>query len=134
MNRQSTKKALILPFVIMTLTAIALVVVWFVFNQLVAGIATIVLVIIIIGTAFMVRQALQKLDSYVDNLSGHISEGSNIAIKNLPIGMIILDENENIEWMNRFMSERLNRNVISDPVNEVYPNILKQLEKTQEIE
>ena len=72
MNRQSTKKALILPFVIMTLTAIALVVVWFVFNQLVAGIATIVLVIIIIGTAFMVRQALQKLDSYVDNLSGHI--------------------------------------------------------------
>ena len=104
MNRQSTKKALILPFVIMTLTAIALVVVWFVFNQLVAGIATIVLVIIIIGTAFMVRQALQKLDSYVDNLSGHISEGSNIAIKNLPIGMIILDENENIEWMNRFMS------------------------------
>ncbi|CRV27942.1 DHH family phosphoesterase [Staphylococcus saprophyticus] len=134
MNRQSTKKALILPFVIMMLTAIALVVVWFVFNQLVAGIATIVLVIIIIGTAFMVRQALQKLDSYVDNLSGHISEGSNIAIKNLPIGMIILDENENIEWMNRFMSERLNRNVISDPVNEVYPNILKQLEKTQEIE
>lgn len=79
----------------------------------------------------MVRQALQKLNSYVDNLSGHISEGSNIAIKNLPIGMIILDENENIEWMNRFMSERLNRNVISDPVNEVYPNILKQLENTR---
>ncbi|RIM09231.1 hypothetical protein BUY35_18255, partial [Staphylococcus cohnii] len=78
--------------------------------------------------------ALQKLDNYVDGLSGHISEGSNIAIKNLPIGMIILDENENIEWMNHFMSERLDRNVISDPVNEVYPNILKQLEKTQEIE
>src|SRR5699024_6961253 len=37
-------------------------------------------------------------------------------------------------WMNHFMSERLDRNVISDPVNEVYPNILKQLEKTQEIE
>ena len=59
MNRQSTKKALILPFVIMTLTAIALVVVWFVFNQLVAGIATIVLVIIIIGTAFMVISQLK---------------------------------------------------------------------------
>lgn len=43
--------------------------------------------------------------------------------------MIILDENENIEWMNQFMSDRLSRNVISDPVNEVYPNILKQLEK-----
>ncbi|TKW75272.1 MAG: DHH family phosphoesterase, partial [Staphylococcus hominis] len=38
------------------------------------------------------------------------------------------------EWMNQFMSDRLDRNVISDPVNEVYPNILKQLEKTQEVE
>ncbi|MDN8847872.1 hypothetical protein Q0M30_13605, partial [Staphylococcus aureus] len=87
-----------------------------------------------VGTAIMVRRALQKLDSYVDNLSGHISAGNNIAIKSLPIGMIILDENENREWMNKFMSERLTRNVISDPVNEVYPNILKQLEKTQEVE
>src|SRR5699024_4970464 len=134
MNRQSTKKALLLPFIIMAFTAIALVVIWFVFNQIMAGIAAIVLVVIVIGTVFMVRRALNKLDNYVDDLSGHISEGSNIAIKNLPIGMIILDENENIEWMNHFMSERLDRNVISDPVNEVYPNILKQLEKTQEIE
>ncbi|SUM30960.1 phosphoesterase, DHH family protein [Staphylococcus gallinarum] len=55
-------------------------------------------------------------------------------LRRLPIGMIILDENENIEWMNQFMSDRLSRNVISDPVNEVYPNILKQLEKTQEVE
>ena len=134
MNRQSTKKALILPFIIMVLTVIALVVVWFIFNQLIAGIATVVLLIIIVGTVLMVRQALQKLDNYVDNLSGKISASSNTAIKRLPIGMIILDENENIEWMNQFMSDRLDRNVISDPVNEVYPNILKQLEKTQEVE
>ncbi|MDF3344977.1 hypothetical protein P3G70_14245, partial [Staphylococcus aureus] len=39
MNRQSTKKALLIPFILMVLTAIALVVVWFIFNQLVAGIA-----------------------------------------------------------------------------------------------
>src|SRR5699024_1526005 len=115
MNRQSTKKALILPFIIMVLTAIALVVVWFIFNHLIEGIATFVLFLIIIGTALMVIQALQKLDSYVDSLSGIISASSNTAIKKLPIGMIILDENENIEWMNQFMSERLDRNVISDP-------------------
>lgn len=120
---------MILPFIILALTAIALVVVWFIFNQLVAGIATVVLVFVIIATAWMVRQAFRKLDYYVNNLSGHISAGNNIAIKTLPIGMIILDENENIEWMNQFMSDRLSRNVISDPVNEVYPNILKQLEK-----
>jgi c-di-AMP phosphodiesterase-like protein len=43
MNRQSTKKALLIPFILMVLTAIALVVVWFIFNQLVAGIATAIL-------------------------------------------------------------------------------------------
>jgi c-di-AMP phosphodiesterase-like protein len=134
MNRQSTKKALVLPFIIMAITALVLVVVWFIFNQLIAGIATAILIVVIIIAALMVRQALQKMDNYVDNLSGHISAGSNRAIKNLPIGMVVIDENENIEWMNQFMSERLDRNVISDPVNEVYPNILKQLEKTEEID
>ena len=32
------------------------------------------------------------------------------------------------------MSEHLETNVISEPVNEVFPNILKQLEKVQEVE
>lgn len=39
MNRQSTKKALLIPFILMVLTSIALVVVWFIFKPLVATIA-----------------------------------------------------------------------------------------------
>ena len=97
MNRQSTKKALVLPFIIMALTAIALVVVWFIFSQLIAGVAGAILIVIIILASLMVRQALHKMDNYVDELSGHISAGSNTAIKHLPIGMIVIDENEIIE-------------------------------------
>ncbi|AMY05847.1 hypothetical protein CD149_01840 [Staphylococcus condimenti] len=134
MNRQSTKKALMIPFLLMVLTAIAIVVVWFVFNQLIAGIASAVLLVMIFISAFALRNAFLRLDNYVDDLSGQISSGNSIAIKSLPIGVIVLDENEDVEWMNHFMSDRLDRNVISDPINEVYPNILKQLEKTQEIE
>ncbi|CAM3102086.1 hypothetical protein CD039_10795 [Staphylococcus argensis] len=134
MNRQSTKQALILPFVLMLLTGIAIVIAWFVINQIFATVLAIILVVMAIVSIILIRKALNKMDHYVDDLSGHISAGSNTAIKELPIGMIILDDNENIEWMNKFMSERAERNVISDPVNEVYPNILKQLEKTQEIE
>ncbi|EHM67151.1 DHH family phosphoesterase [Staphylococcus pettenkoferi] len=134
MNRQSTKQALILPFVLMLLTGIAIVIAWFVINQIFATVAAIILVVMAIVSIILIRKALNKMDHYVDDLSGHISAGSNTAIKELPIGMIILDDNENIEWMNKFISERAERNVISDPVNEVYPNILKQLEKTQEIE
>ena len=134
MNRQSTKKALLIPFIVMALTAIALVVVWFIFNQIIAGIAAGVLLVMLIASGFLLRQAFMKMDNYVDDLSGHITTSSNKAIKHLPIGMIVLDENDHIEWVNQFMSEHLTTNVISESVNEVFPNILKQLEKVQEIE
>ncbi|MCO0861616.1 DHH family phosphoesterase [Staphylococcus pasteuri] len=134
MNRQSTKKALLIPFIVMALTAIALVIVWFIFNQIIAGIAAGVLLVMLIASGFLLRQAFMKMDNYVDDLSGHITTSSNKAIKHLPIGMIVLDENDHIEWVNQFMSEHLTTNVISESVNEVFPNILKQLEKVQEIE
>ncbi|MCC3756290.1 DHH family phosphoesterase [Staphylococcus capitis] len=134
MNRQSTKKALLIPFILMVLTAIALVIVWFIFNQIVAGIAAAILVVMIIISGVLLRQAFLKMDNYVDDLSGHISASSNKAIKQLPIGMIVLDEDNHIEWMNQFMTEHVETNVISENVNEVFPNILKQLEKVQEVE
>ncbi|WP_145462034.1 DHH family phosphoesterase [Staphylococcus haemolyticus] len=134
MNRQSTKKALLIPFILMVLTSIALVVVWFIFKPLVATITAAILVVMIIISIVLVRQALLKMDNYVDNLSGHISAGSNRAIKRLPIGMVVLDADDHIEWINQYMSEHLETNVISEPVNEVFPNILKQLEKVQEVE
>lgn len=134
MNRQSTKKALLIPYILMVLTAIALVVVWFIFKPLIATIAAAILVVMIIISILLVRKALLKMDNYVDNLSGHVSAGSSKAIKRLPIGMVVLDADDHIEWINQFMSEHLETNVISEPVNEVFPNILKQLEKVQEVE
>ncbi len=73
MNRQSTKKALLIPFVIMIITAIVLMGVWFIFNSLIALIASIVLVVMIIVSIILFRQALMKMDSYVDGLSAQIS-------------------------------------------------------------
>ena len=128
MNRQSTKKALLIPFILLVLTAIALVIVWLIFNQIVAGIASAILLVMIIVSGVLMRQAFLKMDNYVDDLSGHISTSSNKAIKHLPIGMIVLDEDNHIEWMNQFVSEHIETNVISENVNEVFPNILKQLE------
>ncbi len=65
MNRQSTKKALLIPFILMVLTAIALVIVWFIFNQLVAGIATAILIVMIIISGVLLRKAFLKMDNYV---------------------------------------------------------------------
>lgn len=134
MNRQSTKKALLIPYILMVLTAIAIVIVWFIFKPLMATFTAIALIIMIVISAVLIKQALSKMDHYVDNLSGHISAGSNKAIKRMPIGLVVIDADDHIEWINQYMSEHLETNVISEPVNEVFPNILKQLERIQEIE
>ena len=134
MNRQSTKKALLIPYILMVLTAIAIVLVGFIFKPLIATFTAIALIIMIVISAVLIKQALSKMDHYVDNLSGHISAGSNKAIKRMPIGLVVIDADDHIEWINQYMSEHLETNVISEPVNEVFPNILKQLERIQEIE
>ncbi|WP_145462184.1 DHH family phosphoesterase [Staphylococcus hominis] len=134
MNRQSTKKALLIPYILMVLTAIAIVIVGFIFKPLIATFTAIALIIMIVISAVLIKQALSKMDHYVDNLSGHISAGSNKAIKRMPIGLVVIDADDYIEWINQYMSEHLETNVISEPVNEVFPNILKQLERIQEIE
>ena len=134
MNRQSTKKALLIPYILMVLTAIAIVIVGFIFKPLIATFTAIALIIMIVISAVLIKQALSKMDHYVDNLSGHISAGSNKAIKRMPIGLVVIDADDHIEWINQYMSEHLETNVITEPVNEVFPNILKQLERIQEIE
>ena len=134
MNRQSTKKALLIPYILMVLTAIAIVIVGFISKPLMATFTAIALIIMIVISAVLIKQALSKMDNYVDNLSGHISAGSNKAIKRMPIGLVVIDADDHIEWINQYMSEHLETNVISEPVNEVFPNILKQLERVQEIE
>ena len=134
MNRQSTKKALLIPYILMVLTAIAIVIVGFIFKPLIATFTAIAVMIMIVISAVLIKQALSKMDHYVDNLSGHISAGSNKAIKRMPIGLVVIDADDHIEWINQYMSEHLETNVISEPVNEVFPNILKQLERIQEIE
>ncbi|QHW35896.1 DHH family phosphoesterase [Staphylococcus ursi] len=134
MNRHSMKKALIVPFLVITVTAIIIVGLSFFFNQWLAFIAAILLFVMLIISIFIFRRFYRYLDRYLDDLSGKISVGSDRAVKTMPLGLIVLNENDQIEWVNPFMSERIERNVISDPINEVYPNILKQLEKAKEIE
>lgn len=134
MKRQSVKKSLLLPFILIALIAIASVGVSFFFSVVFGFIAAITLFIVLIVCAFLFRWTFKKLDTYLEDLSGKVTLASNHAVKNMPIGIIVLNQNDQIEWMNQFLSERTERNVISDPINEVYPNILKQLDKAKEIE
>ncbi|PNZ26940.1 hypothetical protein CD122_07650 [Staphylococcus rostri] len=134
MNCHAIKKALVIPFILMTLAAIISVGILLLFNKMYASVAGVVLLVVLIISAVLLRRVYQHFDRYIDSLSGRISLGTERAVKSMPMGLIVLDDAEQIEWVNPFMTERIDRNVISDPINEVYPNILKQLEKAKEIE
>ena len=134
MNRHAIKKALVIPFILMTLTAIVSAGILLLFNKMYALVVGVGLLVMLIISAVLLRRMYQHFDRYIDSLSAKISLGSERAIQSMPMGLIVLDDAEQIEWVNPFMTERLDRNVISDPINEVYPNILKQLEKAKEIE
>ena len=113
----------------MVLTAIAIVIVGFIFKPLIATFTAIALIIMIVISAVLIKQALSKMDHYVDNLSGHISAGSNKAIKRMPIGLVVIDADDHIEWIDQYMSEHLETNVISEPVNEVFRIFLSNLKE-----
>ena len=46
----------------------------------------------------------------------------------MPIGLVVIDADD-IEWINQYMSEHLETNVISEPVNEVFRIFLSNLKE-----
>lgn len=134
MNRQSVKKALILPYIIVMILALVLLVFSF-FNSIYwAIISTVVTIILIAGSIFFIRSSFAKLDLYIGSLAGRITKSKTSAVSDLPIGVILLDKKNRIEWINNFMNKRLEREVLDEPINEIFPNILKRLENTAEVE
>ena len=134
MNRQSVKKALIFPYIIMMVLALALLVLSFLNSIFWAIIATVITVVLFAASVYFIRTSFAKLDLYIGSLAGRITKSKTSAVSDLPIGVILLDKNYNIEWINNFISRRLERDVLNEPINEIFPSILKRLENTQEVE
>ncbi|MBF0794399.1 DHH family phosphoesterase [Mammaliicoccus lentus] len=134
MNRQSVKKALIFPYIIMMVLALALLVLSFLNSIFWAFVATVITVVLFAASVYFIRTSFAKLDLYIGSLAGRITKSKTSAVSDLPIGVILLDKNYNIEWINNFISRRLERDVLNEPINEIFPNILKRLENTQEVE
>lgn len=133
MNRQSVKKALIFPYIIMMVLALALLVLSFLNSIFWAIVATVITVVLFAASVYFVRTSFAKLDLYIGSLAGRITKSKTSAVSDLPIGVILLDKNYNIEWINNFISKRIERDVLNEPINEIFPNILKRLENTQEV-
>ena len=69
------------------------------------------LFIILLGTLLysFSNYIIQETNHYVTNLSYKINKGSQDASIKMPIGMLLLDDNDEIQWINPYLQKYFER-------------------------
>lgn len=86
------------------------------------GMLMLVLVITIIVVAWNFgKEYVEELNSYILNLSYRIKRGEQEALIKMPIGIILINQNEEVDWINPYMQTQLSseENVLGKQVSEV---------------
>lgn len=70
------------------------------------------------------RRIEESNQNYVNEITDRIKDSSDKGVNKFPIGIIIIDEDKNIEWANNFIYKHLNvQNIIGENILEVIPEI-----------
>ncbi len=127
MNRKYNRQALMIPFVVMCIAALILVGLLFIVHRVMALLAGGIIIAIIGISVFVLKNGIQRNERYFEQLSTRVHKGRSFAVTELPIGVVLLDDSGHVEWHNQFINEKIDRPILSDPINEVFPNLLNQL-------
>lgn len=127
MNRKYNRQTMIIPFVAMCLATLILVGILFMFHPWMALASGSVVLLIILVSGYIQRKSILRNEHYIQHLSTRLSKSNNYAVRNLPIGVVLLDESGHVEWHNYFMNEKLDRPILSDSINEIFPNLMNLL-------
>lgn len=130
MNRKYNKQTLIMPFIVMCLAAFIVTGILYTVHPMTAMATFGILSVITCISLFYLRYGIRHNESYIANLSTSIDKGKRYAISELPIGVILLDENDHIEWHNHFINEKIAAPIISESIHDLFPNLLNQLKNT----
>ncbi len=66
------------------------------------------------------------------NLSVHVNKAGDEVFSELPIGIIIYDENEEIKWVNRFAKVIFNNELVDSSISDVDENLQKKIQSVDE--
>lgn len=127
MNRKYNKQTLIMPFVVMCIAAFIVTAILYTVHPVTALVTAGILIVITCISLFYLRHGIRHNESYISNITTTIDKGKRHAVNELPIGMIVLDDNEHIEWHNHFINEKIKSPIISESIHDVFPNLLNQL-------
>ncbi|MGY4688233.1 DHH family phosphoesterase [Salibacterium sp. K-3] len=89
---------------------------------------------ILLGTLLIyvvqARKAFERdLEKYITTLSHRVNKAGEEAVTNLPIGIILYDEDYEIQWANPFMMHYLPGEFLGVPLNRIFEDITSPIKK-----
>lgn len=93
------------------------------------GFGLLILILCIVMNVIILRlynETYEDIDEYISNLSYQIKRGEQEAIIQLPIGIIIYNDNQEIEWLSPYLQTFIkneNSIIIGKELKEVFPEI-----------
>src|SRR5699024_11291230 len=57
-------------------------------------------------------------------LADHIAKGKEYTVDHMPIGMVMLNDDDEIIWMNEYMQEHMPQEYYNESINTTFPHLL----------
>lgn len=127
MFRVLDKKLMLIPFIVLAFH-IGILSIAMVLNYTVFGIiAILVSIVILILVYIYLHRWLVLSENRLLELSKDIAGARKYVVDDLPLGVIMLNDDEEIAWMNHYMCEQIPEDYHHEPINRVFPNIMTTL-------
>lgn len=106
------------------------------FKSLLLGILLLVLfVILAIGIYYLSVRVAKQTNDYVSNLSYRIKRGEQEALIKMPIGILLYDEQETVQWANPYILQYLdNSDILGQTIEEIDPDLAAIVSNNEESE
>ncbi|MFC6463494.1 DHH family phosphoesterase [Marinilactibacillus sp. GCM10026970] len=138
-EEESIPRFLDRPFMRMMILFATLAIVVLTILSFIANVWIGMLMLLIAITIFLVawrfgKEYVEELNSYILNLSYRIKRGEQEALIKMPIGIILINQNEEIDWVNPYMQTQLfsEESVLGKHISEVNEDIYKQIQNSDE--
>ncbi|TBL77448.1 DHH family phosphoesterase [Paenibacillus thalictri] len=114
---------------------LVLILVLFYYMWVIGAIALVICCILGYMTISSEKAFRQDLNEYAATLSHRVKKAGSDVVANLPIGMLLYNEDKVVEWHNPFVAKMAGRDsIIGEPLHEVIPSLKAKKDKETKLE
>ncbi|HJE20231.1 MAG TPA: DHH family phosphoesterase [Aliicoccus persicus] len=124
MFKVMNKRKIYIPVGILVTHLILNAIMIYAYNITVAVIFSIVTAIIIILVFYYLHRTILDMESRLQYTVDQIVGGKQLTVDTMPVGLIVLNDNDEIEWMNNYIGSILSEDALGQHINLIFPNIL----------